>query len=196
MKKLLLTAFSLVLCAVMVFALSACNETIYYDDEDTSSYNIEVDTSGNTSSDTSSDTSSTSSDSSNTESKQTPPSGNTLSSGSFASNTGSKINIVVKWAKTKSNSGETMLKMDVTANISALDVSAHKNAFKINVGGKTYYKNIKKIKFSSKKPKEIILTSITVPLEDGEQAVKVSWKFNGTYSGKKLGTITAAGTVK
>ena len=120
-------------------------------------------------------------------------------SGSFSSNTGTKLNMQVNWSVTSANDKELTLQLDLVLYSYTLSVGPHNGVVRVNGTDHIFtspgisYKNEK---YMNAAP----LTSITVtvPAELGETVsipVEASWDFYGTYGGKDIGRITAAETI-
>lgn len=132
----------------------------------------------------------------------TEPVGNTRvvdESGSFASNTGTKLNMVANWSVTSANDNELTLKLDLVLNSYTLSVGPHNGV--VTVNGVDYSFTSAGISYKSEQQMNSApLTSLTVtipaPLGDAVSIpVAVSWDFYGTYGGKDISKITASDTI-
>lgn len=115
--------------------------------------------------------------------------------GSFRSDSGTYLNIVVKWT-TVDNGGTPSLKLDVYAESYALSTGDRISDVVFNVGGATYYASSKAIHTDSAVLTESYLGSATADVTAGaDVAVSVTWYFNGSYSNKEISTIVAEDTI-
>lgn len=121
------------------------------------------------------------------------------SSGSFESNTGTKMVMYVNWTAVSENSEDVTLRFDIILSTYTLSVGAHNGV--INVNGVDYAFTSPGISYESEKVKnEAKLASITatVKVPAGEKVsipVSASWDFFGTYSGKEISQVTAGGSI-
>ena len=115
--------------------------------------------------------------------------------GEFRSDTGTYINIVVKWTVTGSGSPKT-LKLDVYVTSYALVTGESSSSVVVNVGGNISYVPTKSLNLTNTSLEETYLGSSSVEVTPGTDVpVNVTWNFNGTYSGKDVAAITAADTI-
>lgn len=117
-------------------------------------------------------------------------------SGSFISDTGTGLNVLVKWGSYKDAGGKTQLKLDVYAQSYSLHTSARTGDVVFTVAGNTSYGSSPAITCDSAAQTENLLASQTVEIApDTDVAVSVTWYFNGSYGNKELKDLTASGTV-
>ena len=120
-------------------------------------------------------------------------------SGSFSSNTGTKLNMQVNWSVTSANDSELTLQLDLVLYSYTLSVGPHNGV--VNVNGTDYSFTSPGISYKSEKymnAAPMTSLTVTVPAQLGETVsipVDVSWDFYGTYGGKDIGRITAAETI-
>ena len=120
-------------------------------------------------------------------------------SGSFSSNTGTKLNMQVNWSVTSANDKELTLQLDLVLYSYTLSVGPHNGV--VSVNGADYSFTSPGVSYKSEQYMNAApLTSITVtvPAELGEAVsipVEASWDFYGTYGGKDISRITAADTI-
>ena len=120
-------------------------------------------------------------------------------SGSFSSNTGTKLNMQVNWSVSSANDRELTLQLDLVLYSYTLSVGPHNGV--VNVNGTDYSFTSPGISYKSEQYMNAApMTSmpLTVPAKLGETVsipVSVSWDFYGTYGGKDIGRITAADTI-
>lgn len=112
------------------------------------------------------------------------------SSGSFRSNTGTGLNLVVDW---KISSGK--LQADVSVVSYSFFTSALYQSITLSVNGQNYSANSPAVSYDGKDLLTTPMTTFTVDAPAKGSSISVSWKYRGTYSGKELDTITASGTI-
>ncbi len=120
-------------------------------------------------------------------------------SGSFESNTGTKMIMYVNWTAVSQNSETVTLRFDVVLSSYTLSVGQHSGV--ISVSGVDHSFTSPAISYSSEKVRNnATLTSssfdVTVPVGQLTNIpVSVDWTFNGVYGGKQIDTVTAGGTI-
>ena len=120
-------------------------------------------------------------------------------SGSFESNTGTKMIMYANWTATSHNSETVTIKLDVILSTYTLNVGAHSGV--ITVAGQDYAFTSAGISYKSEQARNnALLTSrsieVTVPAGQATAVpVSVSWDFNGVYGGVEIGRVTAGGTI-
>ena len=119
--------------------------------------------------------------------------GGVISSGSFASNTGTQLNILVNWSVQGDAYGQKTLYVDVSASSYSLYVTG--GGVELNVNGMVYAATSPSIQYGGNSMVVNRLASFTVPNVSGALNVSAVWHFNGTYSGVSIGDIRAGGTV-
>ena len=114
-------------------------------------------------------------------------------SGEFRSDSGTYLNLLVKWNLT---GGETpTLKLDVYVTSYALVTGESSSSVVVNIGGNTSYVPTKSLNLTNTSLEETYLGSSSVEVTPGtDVAINVTWNFNGTYSGKNVTAITAEDT--
>lgn len=122
---------------------------------------------------------------------QRPP---VSASGSFSSNTGTYLNLLVEWSAYTAADGSDKLQVDVSATSYAFNTSALYNAITITVGGQSYTMNSPEVSYEGSELATTPLASITVDAPQGDTEIRVVWDYRGSYSGKELDTIEAVGT--
>lgn len=116
-------------------------------------------------------------------------------SGEFRSDTGTYINIVVKWTVTGSGSTKT-LKLDTYVESYALVTGDRTSDVVFNVGGNVSYASSKAIRLDNVPLTQTFLGSTSVDVTSGTDVpVNVTWHFNGTYSNQNIATIVAEDTL-
>ena len=119
---------------------------------------------------------------------------NYAKSGEIRSDSGTYLNLLVKWNLTD---GETAtLKLDVYVTSYALVTGESSSSVVVNVGGNISYVPTKSLNLTNTSLEETYLGSSSVEVTPGTDVpVNVTWNFNGTYSGKDVAAITAADTI-
>lgn len=116
-------------------------------------------------------------------------------SGEFRSDTGTYINIVVKWTVTGSGGTKT-LKLDTYVESYALVTGDRTSDVVFNVGGNVSYASSKAIRLDNVPLTQTFLGSTSVDVTSGTDIpVNVTWHFNGTYSNQNIATIVAEDTL-
>ena len=116
-------------------------------------------------------------------------------SGEFRSDTGTYINIVVKWTVTGSGGTKT-LKLDTYVESYALVTGDRTSDVVFTVGGNVSYASSKAIRLDNVPLTQTFLGSTSVDVTSGTDVpVNVTWHFNGTYSNQNIATIVAENTL-
>lgn len=115
--------------------------------------------------------------------------------GEFRSDSGTYLNVVVKW--TVSGSGGTKtLKLDAYVESYALVTGDRSSDVVFNVGGNVSYASSRAITLENVGLTQTFLGSTSVDVTSGTDVpVNVTWYFNGTYSNKSIATIVAEDTL-
>lgn len=118
---------------------------------------------------------------------------NISASGSFASDTGTGLNLQVDWSAYSAEDG-IMLQVDVGASSYSFFTSALYNAIELTVNGITYYANSPEIAIEDNELQLTPMAGFTIPVEAGSASIDVVWHYRGSYSGVELEEITASGS--
>ena len=119
--------------------------------------------------------------------------------GSFESNTGTKMIMYANWTATSQNSETVTIKLDVILSTYTLSVGPHNGV--ITVAGVDYSFTSPGISYKSEKVRNnAVLTSrsieVTVPAGQATAIpVSVKWDFYGTYGGVEISRVSAGGTI-
>ena len=119
--------------------------------------------------------------------------------GSFESNTGTKMIMYANWTATSQNSETVTIKLDVILSTYTLSVGPHNGV--ITVAGVDYSFTSPGISYKSEKVRNnAVLTSrsieVTVPAGQATAIpVSVKWDFYGTYGGVEISRVPAGGTI-
>ncbi len=121
--------------------------------------------------------------------------GGTLSGGSFASNTGTGLNMNVSWSALNQGNGTARITVTGTVNsyalnVSALPVTITYGSYSTTVMGKS----IQVTSSASISSNTLFTATLDVPA-DSADTMTVAWHYNGTYSEVALDDITASGYV-
>lgn len=118
---------------------------------------------------------------------------NVSASGSFVSDTGTGLNLRVKWVSYKSGDKD-MLKVDVEVSHYSFYTSALYESIELKVNEGTYWATSKDVSYDGADLKYTNMASFDVLAKSGENSISVVWNYNGSYSGVSLPKIEAAGT--
>ena len=117
-------------------------------------------------------------------------------SGSFLSDSGTWLNVLVRWESFSDTDGKTKLNLDIYAQSYSLHTGQRSDDIVIKVGGTTYYATSVAVTSDVDTLTETYLASKTVEITPNvDVPVTVTWYFNGTYSNQQLTTITASSTL-
>ncbi len=117
-------------------------------------------------------------------------------SGSFRSNTGAWIDLVVNW-RIVTSGNETTLKLYASVESYSLYTAKRQNDVMFSVDGKTAFDSSGPIEIDSNTEKvETELGFAAFPVTPGTQAdVQVTWYFKGEYGNKEIESITAEAVI-
>lgn len=119
--------------------------------------------------------------------------------GSFESNTGTKMIMYANWTATSQNSETVTIKLDVILSTYTLSVGPHNGV--ITVAGVDYSFTSPGISYKSEKVRNnAVLTSrsieVTVPAGQATAIpVSVKWDFYGTYGVVEISRVSVGGTI-
>lgn len=119
--------------------------------------------------------------------------GQLISSGSFVSQTGTSLNLLVSWEAASDGFGQKTLYITVSALSSSLQCAALPNTLEIIVNGMSYVTTPNAIDYHGGGSVSHVLGGCTVPNAYGPASITASWRFNGVIGGVPLGTITVTG---
>ncbi len=119
--------------------------------------------------------------------------GEVLASGSFASQTGTSLNLLVSWNAAADAFGQKTLNVTVSATSYSLYSGALANSVELRVNGMVYTATPNTINSTGNSLTANFLAFFSIPNATGPASITASWRFNGTYSGVALNTITASG---
>ena len=119
--------------------------------------------------------------------------GGTVASGSFASSTGTQLNILVNWSVENDMYGQKVLHVDVSATSYSLYCNG--GGVELTVNGMTYAATAPSINYGGRSMVTNRLASFSIPNVSGAVNVNAVWHFNGSYSGVPIGDIRASGVI-
>lgn len=114
-------------------------------------------------------------------------------SGSFMSNTGTSLNIIVNWYAGIDIYGNHGLLINVSATSGNLVAGSLLNGVEVSVNGMTYAASNNAINYMGGSMTTNPLASFTIPNIYGNVSITAVWHFNGTYGGVPIGSIYASG---
>lgn len=119
--------------------------------------------------------------------------GGIISSGSFMSNTGTSLNIVVNWYSAADMYGNHELMVVVSASSGNLMANSLINGVELSVNGMMYAANNNAINYMGGGMATNTLATFTIPNVYGSVSLTAAWHFNGSYGGVPIGTVYASG---
>ena len=127
------------------------------------------------------------------------PAQTVLGQGSFASDTGTALNLLVTWTATASGADSASLLLEISTQSYSFFTSALPGSLTLTVNGESYVLDSPEIAYDGTEPVTTLLASrtVTIPLDTQGKAaaeIRVLWNYRGSYGGTELETISAAGT--
>ena len=119
--------------------------------------------------------------------------GEMVSSGSFASQTGTSLNLLVSWNVMVDGLGQKTLNVTVATTSYSLYTGALANGVELTVNGMTYLATPNAINYGGNSLATNVLAGFSIPNAAGPASITAVWHFNGSYSGVAMNTITASG---
>ncbi len=119
--------------------------------------------------------------------------GQVTASGTFASQTGTSLNLLVSWSAVTDGYGQKTLYVTASATSYSLYTGALPNALELTVNGMTYVATPNAINYGGTTVTSHVLGQFAIANAYGPANITASWRFNGVYSGVALNTITASG---
>ena len=120
--------------------------------------------------------------------------GQVTSSGSFASSTGTALNIIVYWSVVSDGLQKTL-----NVTVSSTSYSRHcigsYGGVELSVNGMVYTSSTPAIDYSGNTVTSFTLANFSIPNVSGALNLTAVWHFNGTYSNTPIGDVRASGTV-
>ena len=121
--------------------------------------------------------------------------GMAVASGSFTSNSGTNLNLVVIWNVISDSFGQRTLQVQVNTTSYALVSAELYNGVQMTLNGITYSTNSKAINYRGAAMASHPLAAFTIPNFVGPANATVVFHFNGTLSGRPVNDIIATGTI-
>ncbi len=118
----------------------------------------------------------------------------TACSGSFRSNTGTGLNILVEWNVVAGLLGDKTLEVKVSTWSYSLSNTSLDNGVELHVNGALYLAKSNPIDYRGAEQSANLLASFSIPNLSGTVSLSVVWHFRGSYSGVALNEIRAEGT--
>ena len=126
-----------------------------------------------------------------------PSYGTYLNSGSFSSDTGTKLNMQIEWTAYDDGSGNAVIAITGSVSSYSLYLASIYDGATISLNGYSTTSTTRAINQDDSaglSTNPIFLTTLTVPLGTAGD-MTVSWRYGGSYSGVALDVITASGYV-
>lgn len=117
-------------------------------------------------------------------------------SGSFRSDSGTKLNLLVTWSAYPSAGGGYRLEVDVNAESYSFSTDALYHSIAITIGDETYALNSPKVSYDGTDLAVTPLAAQTAEVPGGAVPISVVWNYKGSYSGVEIESITASGTAQ
>ena len=118
-------------------------------------------------------------------------------SGSFESDTGTGLNIVVDWTLTPKSDGSATLSMKVSTESYSLYNNAAWHALSVQIGGQTWEFDTEAIEYAGPglDTNELSTAQIELSGTSLPATATVTWHFQGSYGGTELENVVATGTI-
>lgn len=123
-----------------------------------------------------------------------------LGSGSFASDTGAKLDIRADWSAKTVSSSQIEVTVTVSLNSYSLHMQAVPNSVNVNLDGQYVSLDAPAVDYDGSEGINTVLATktFTVSLAQGESDslnLNVEWHFGGTYGGVELPVIECGGSI-
>ena len=119
--------------------------------------------------------------------------GGVIASGSFMSNTGTSLNIIVNWYAVADLYGNRALQVVVSANSGNLVAGALAGGVELSVNGMMMSATNNAINYMGGGMTTNTLAAFTIPNIYGAVSLTAIWHFNGSYGGVPIGSVYASG---
>ncbi len=123
------------------------------------------------------------------------PSGETVGSGSFDSDTGVGLNTRTVWTVTRAADGGYELTLSVYARSYSLGIGQRSITVSVNGSASTALTRAFEVDSPNTQTETLIYTG-TVPVDAGSVSVSIDWSYKGQYSGQDLDVISSQTTVQ
>ncbi|MBQ9412824.1 MAG: hypothetical protein IJU29_06985 [Oscillospiraceae bacterium] len=121
--------------------------------------------------------------------------GEGVTTGTFRSNSGTQLNIVVSWTVKTLAGGAKTLDVVVSTDSYSLFTQSIDNGVTLSVDGVIYSADALAISYSGTERATNTLATFSIPNFAGTALVTATWMFRGTYGKTQLTDIVATGTV-
>ncbi len=125
----------------------------------------------------------------------TQPPRRMINQGSFVSDSGTALNIVVEWAAYAASGSNTELEISVSASHYSFYTSALPGSVSVSVNGVSSSMGSPEIQYGGSAQLLTKFGTVTVPVSTDSVDISVSWNYRGSYGGTRLDEISAYGTV-
>ncbi|MBR1658743.1 MAG: hypothetical protein IJ705_00295 [Oscillospiraceae bacterium] len=115
-------------------------------------------------------------------------------SGSFSSDTGTYLNMLVEWRVYTDDAGAAKLDVTLSATHYSLRIDEQMGGLELNVNGQVYTAATPAIRYDGKGFVTTPMHTFTVDAPVGAMRISATWHYLGSYSGKTLNDITASDT--
>ena len=122
-------------------------------------------------------------------------SGTVVAEGSFGSNTGTHLNILVNWFVVSDPAGRKTLEADVYSHSYSLSSIAMETGVELTVNGVIHRSASNAVSYNEREMASNLLASFSIPDLSGAVNLSAVWHFNGTYSGTPLTDIRAEAAI-
>lgn len=119
--------------------------------------------------------------------------GEVISSGSFSSQTGTHLNLLVSWNAVGDAFGQKTLYITLSSTSYSLQAAALPNSLELTVNGMTYVATPNAVNYSGNTLATNTLASFQIPSAVSPASIQAAWRFNGVIGGVPLNTIYASG---
>lgn len=114
-------------------------------------------------------------------------------SGSFASDTGTALNLLVNWTVYTDAAGSRKLEVALSATHYSLRTDVSSQALALTVNGQRYSADCPAIDYDGGERTVTPLHTFTLDAPSGSADIEAVWHFKGSYSGEELEQLTASG---
>ena len=118
---------------------------------------------------------------------------NSVVSGSFVSQTGTSLNMMVSWSVVQEGLGQKTLYVTVSALSYALHSGSLYNTLQLTVNGMSYLATPAAVNYDGTTLASNVLAGFKIPNATGPASITANWYFNGVIGGVPVNTITASG---
>ena len=117
--------------------------------------------------------------------------GSVLASGSFASSTGTQLNLLVNWSVQADSYGQKTLYVDVCST--SYSLYSNGGGVELTANGMLYTATAASVNYGGSTMVTNRLASFAIPGVSGAVNLNAVWHFNGSYSGVPISDIRANG---